>query len=221
MTLASDVDNLMDGLLATFSKKLVIDLEDQAINTYLQGSAQMTSWADKAGIDIPFEGPPIASASRYAEAHCANMVKGMDKETKKRLARIISDGIENKRGIPGLTKDIKAEFEDMANYRAKTIARTETSDALGEAFMDRSHEMEIQGKEWVWGGDICDICRGNEAAGIIGIDALFPSGHVRPPAHPNCICALAPARLPKKKASPKAPRPSRTPSIPIPGREKK
>jgi hypothetical protein len=75
------------------------------------------------------------------------------------------------------------------------IARTETCDALEKAFMDRAEEMGIEGKEWVTGGEPCEICEENESEGVVPINHVFSSGHERPPAHPNCACALAPARL--------------------------
>jgi len=122
----------------------------------------------------------------------------MNEETKRRLAHTIGEGIKNKRGIPGLARDIKKEFGDMTRYRSQLIARTETSNALSQASLDRMQDMDIEGKEWVWPGTSdCDICRDNEAAGIIPVDQAFPSGDMAPPAHPNCECSLAPARLPK------------------------
>jgi hypothetical protein len=38
----------------------------------------------------------------------------------------------------------------------------------------------------------CDLCEENADASPIGIDEEFPSGDTEPPAHPNCMCALAP-----------------------------
>jgi len=71
------------------------------------------------------------------------------------------------------------------------IARTESADALEQAFMDRAGDMGINGKEWVT-FDPCEICEANEAEGVVPLDHVFSSGDLRPPAHPNCRCALAP-----------------------------
>ena len=121
----------------------------------------------------------------------------MEEESKRLIAQIVSDGIENKRGIDGLARDIRGEFLDMAKTRSQVIARTEACDALEQAFMDRAQDMGITGKEWVV-TEPCDICRANGEAGAIGINEDFPSGDSRPPAHPNCRCALAPVMLPGK-----------------------
>jgi len=84
----------------------------------------------------------------------------------------------------------------MSKVRAETIARTETCDALESAFMDRAKDMGVTGKEWIV-TDPCPICQANGDAGAIPLNDVFPSGDMRPPAHPNCRCALAPVMLGK------------------------
>jgi hypothetical protein len=37
---------------------------------------------------------------------------------------------------------------------------------------------------------VCEVCRENEKAGVIPFDALFPSGHLHPPAGELCRCVL-------------------------------
>ena len=194
--LGSETRDMLDPLLAAFSSELSLRLNGFMATAYLKASAEMITWGrTKGGIPIAYEGPPIEQAIGYAEKHCATLVTQMDEETKRRLAQVVSEGIKNKRGIPGLTRDIKSEFNHMVRRRAEMIARTETNDALSQAFMDRAHDMNIEGKEWVTGGEPCEICEDNEAEGVVPINHVFSSGHDRPPAHPNCCCALAPARL--------------------------
>lgn len=194
--LGSETRDMLDPLLATFSSDLSLRLNGFMATAYLKGSAEMITWGrTKRGIPIAYEGPPIEQAISYAEKHCATLVTQMDEETKRRLAQVVSEGIKNKRGVPGLARDIRGEFRHMRRYRAQMIARTETNDALSQAFMDKAHDMNIDGKEWVTGGEPCEICEDNEAEGVVPINHVFSSGHERPPAHPNCCCALAPARL--------------------------
>lgn len=196
-SLGSETKDILDPLLATLASNLTYKINEHLATIYLAASAEMITWGKtKGGIPIAYEGPPIEEAIDWASKHCAKLVSQMDEETKRRLAQVISEGIEQKRGIPGLASDIRKEFDDMTKRRAEMIARTETNDALSQAFMDRAHDMNITGKEWVT-ADPCEICAGNEAEGIVPIDHIFSSGHERPPAHPNCRCALAPARLPE------------------------
>ena len=193
-----DADEILDALLRVFNARLLTSLNGEHINIYLTGSAEMITWGTtKAGIPIAYEGPPIRHAIDYAREHCAQLVTNLNDETKKRLAQVISKGIENKRGIDGLARDIRKEFTDMSRYRSQLIAKNETADALGQAFEDRGKELGLTGKEWVTVGDdrVSEGCQENEAAGIIPFNQPFPSGHMRPPRFPGCRCAAAPAML--------------------------
>ncbi len=194
MPLPDELDTLISPILRALRAKLLMDVTGHAVLAYIRGYAQMTQWAG-----LPYEGPPIQRAIDYARGHCAKLVTGMDDETKTRLADIISKGIENKRGIPGLSRDIRAEFTDMTKHRSDLIATTETNDALEQAFMDRAKELGIEGKEWMTAEDeqVCDICGGAADEGIVPLDHVYEFGSPKPPAHPGCRCALAPARLEK------------------------
>lgn len=200
MTMVTDaVDDWMNPVLRTFSGTLSADVEGHAVTAYLQGQSEVVSWGKTVIKGLPgtpeFEGPPISQAIDYAKKRGAQLVKGMEEETKRRLATVVSDGIKNKRGIDGLARDIRNTFEDMARDRSKTIARSETADALQQAFMDTSEDMGVTGKESIPVEPIDKDCLDNAAAGVIPIKDDFPSGHNRPPYHPNCKCAMAPSMI--------------------------
>lgn len=211
MPLSSETDNILAPLLASFNKKLQADISGQVAEIYFSGSAEMITWGQtKAGVPIAFEGPPISQAIDWANKRGAWLVTEMDKETKKRLAGVISRGIEEKRGIPGtardirkwaeeLNKDVKRTFIDMSRYRSELIARTETANALSTASLDRMKDMGIEGKEWVTAGDdkVSDECLGNEAEGVIPVNQSFSGGVMAPPQHPDCRCTVAPSRIKK------------------------
>ncbi len=196
MTLASDISEMLDPVINAFTGQLNASLNGHATTAYLSGSSQMVEWGRTKLTDRPIfhEGPPMPQATRYAERRAARMVTRMNRETKKRLAHVISDGIKNKRGVPGLAADIRREFGDMATKRARVIARTETADALEQAFEERGKAMGVTGKRVVT-SDPCPICTANEAEGTVPMDHVFSSGDARPPFHPNCRCALAPVML--------------------------
>lgn len=197
-SLGGDTRDMLDPLLATFDKKLEADIGGQLAETYISGQAEMITWGKtKGGIPIAYEGPPISQAVGWAERHGATLVTQMNEETKRRLAYTISQGIEKKRGIPGLARDIKREFADMTRYRSQLIAKTETRQALFQASHDNMVDMGIDGKEWVLGsgGETgnCPDCEANAARGVISVkeEFPFPEGDI----HPGCTCAIAPARL--------------------------
>lgn len=199
-SLNSETNNILNPLLAAFDNKLEADIGGQLTETYISGQAEMITWGKtKGGVPIAYEGPPISQAVKWAEKHTATLVKGLDDETKRRLAHTISQGIQNKRGVPGLARDIRTTFADMTKFRSELIARTETASALSQASLDTMKDMGIGGKEWVTVGDadVSDECLANEAQKVIPVDQAFTSGPMAPPQHPDCRCSLAPARLRK------------------------
>ncbi len=185
MPLGEDIDALLEPLIASFSGSLLEELEGELVSVYVAGDAQMVAWAKQ-----PFEGPPAKAAVDFAKKRGATLVKGLDEETLERLRTTIANGIQNKRGVPGLARDIRQTFADMTRHRSELIARTETANALGEAFMDRGKALGITGKEWVDAGDdrVSPECLDNSAAGAIPIGETFPAGPMHPPQHPGCRC---------------------------------
>jgi len=200
MPLNKDIESTLNPLLSTFDDTLTTMFEGQLSETYISGQAEMISYGKtKLGIPIAYEGPPISQAVNWAGKHSATLVKGLDDVTRERLARTISNGIANKRGIPGLSRDIKNTFGDMSKYRSELIARTETANALSTASLDSMADMGIEGKQWITAGDsdVSDECMGNEAEGVIPVGQTFSGGVSAPPQHPDCRCVVAPARLRK------------------------
>ena len=73
---------------------------------------------------------------------------------------------------------------------ALVIAQTEMSRAVSVATRNSYEDAGVQQVEWLV-AEGCDDCQENADASPIGIDETFPSGDTEPPAHPNCMCALA------------------------------
>ena len=197
-SLGRDTRDILDPLLATFDATLEKEMSGQLSEIYLSGQAEMITWGKtKGGIPIAYEGPPISGAVDWAAKQSAQLVTEMDATTKARLARVIADGIENKRGVPGLAREIRSTFSDMTRYRSQLIARTETAGALSQASITNMQDMGITGKEWVTAGDsdVSDECLANEAQGPIPVGDSFSGGVSGPPQHPNCRCAVSPAML--------------------------
>ena len=199
MALGTDINDFIDPILRTFESQLTSEVQGHLVSGYLKGSAEMLEWGRTVTTDMPIyhEGPPMRQAMTYAQKRAAMLVKGLNEETREQMRGIIEYAIKNKRGVPGLSRDLHNQMKNMAKVRAKVIARTETADALESAFMDRAKDLKVTGKEWIWvgGGDWDCMCEDNANAGVIPLDKPFPSGDMRPPAHPNCRCALAPVML--------------------------
>jgi SPP1 gp7 family putative phage head morphogenesis protein len=197
-----EAEEILDPILVTFRTRLQAALLNHAVTAYLRGSAQMVEYGRTLTTDRPiyFEGPPMQQAINYANKHTAQLVTKMDVETKDRLAHVIGKAIKDKRGVDGLARDIRREFQDMTKYRSQLISRTETADALSQGSYERMKGIGATGKQWITVGDdkVAPECLGNEAEGIVPLDHVFSGGVSRPPQHPNCRCTIAPAMLPSK-----------------------
>jgi hypothetical protein len=91
-----------------------------------------------------------------------------------------------------LSARLDREYQKLLQDRRKTIAQNEGRQATSEARALEAGAAQLEMKAWTTtnAGNVCDICAGNEAAGVIPIDKPFPSGDDRTPAHPNCHCTI-------------------------------
>ncbi|OGN90711.1 MAG: hypothetical protein A2158_03860 [Chloroflexi bacterium RBG_13_46_14] len=165
-------------------------------------------WAIKNGMPVSkqsqsFEGPAMPEAIKHSQTKGAQIAAKYElmPSTGEKIAQIVSDGIKNKTGILGISRDIRKQFPDINKAKADNIAQTESADSLESAFMDRSKAMGVTGKEIVV-TDPCDICRAFADEGIVPIDHEYvyegKSYGQKPPFHSGCRCALAPVMLDDK-----------------------
>lgn len=149
--------------------------------------------------DLPnyIPGMTAEEAALYASVRAGELVSGINATTQKIIADVIEEGITQQLGVDGTKRLLQASLKDMAANRARMIASTEMNDAFSEATMRKLERMQVEYKQWITSADACDeICVPNEEQGPIPIDDLFQSGDARPPAHPNCRCAVSGARAP-------------------------
>ncbi len=96
------------------------------------------------------------------------------------------------------TKQLQDELEKnfaFSEDRAEMISRTEIAFADSKGNMIAYKESGVvEGKEWLLGSEHVDIdeCDENASAGIIPLDATFPSGADDAPSHPRCVCTTLP-----------------------------
>jgi hypothetical protein len=208
--LNSDLDDALEPIVRFLQAALRTTIEGHLVRAYIQGDKELIYWGiTKGGIPIAYEGPPIEQAVNWARDYCAKLVTKMDEETKAKLAQVVSDAIQNKRGIPGLARDIRMEFEKwkgegvakMTRYRSELIAKTETRNALWKGSHEKMVDIGVDGHQWYLGSGgatgNCEDCIANAAVGIIPIGEDFPTpeGGI----HPGCTCAIAPAMMYMKK----------------------
>jgi hypothetical protein len=181
-SLGAEAAEILDAILWTFSSSLKTTLAGHLSLIYARGYAETVKWAG-----LPFEGPPSAYSVEWADKYSGTLVKGINDETRSQLGKIISDGIQNKRGPAGISRDLRSTFTDMSKVRADMISRTETAKALGEGFLDSAKQLGVKGKSVVLSNNPCEICIANAAEGVIPLNQAFQSGNTTVPFHPNCL----------------------------------
>ena len=127
-------------------------------------------------------------ALKLLQAQAGFTWKGFSDTTLNDLGNSIGEAIY-------LGLDAKRSAKNIINHvaspaRALTIAITEQNRAISQATLVRYREAGLQQMEWLV-FDPCKICAQN-ANQIMEIGRPFASGDTKPPAHPNCRCALAP-----------------------------
>jgi len=115
-------------------------------------------------------------------------IKDMNNTTLDRLGSALAESLSQGLGIQETASIVNQVFDNPA--RAMIVARTETARALVQANIDQYRAENVQSLEWLV-GDPCDICAENDGV-IVAIGDEFPSGDEYPPAHPNCVCDVAP-----------------------------
>lgn len=134
-------------------------------------------------------------AADYAAKQAATRVVGIDNTTMQQLRSVISDGIEEELGTAGLGRSIRAALDRMTVYRSQMIATTEMADAFSFSSLKTMRGFGVEFKQWVVAPDCCDECEDLDEE-IVAVDEDFSAGVSAPPLHPNCRCAIVPARNP-------------------------
>ena len=120
-------------------------------------------------------------------------VAGINNTTLDRIGTILAKGLKEGITPADMSRQMQNEIDDLLgdSERALMIAQTETSRAVSIASRELYNESGVELVQWLV-ADPCDTCQENADVSPIGIGETFPSGDTEPPAHPNCVCDLAP-----------------------------
>lgn len=198
--IASDLDINFDDSVPGMTALLGVAGNDGAAAAY-----------DQLGMDAE----EVPSVADWASDRAAEMVgkKWVDGElvdnpnaewaitegTREMLQSVIASSIDEGATMDELADNLADSF-GFSPERAEMIARTETAMADSAGQMAAYKESGVvQGKQWTTSQDdlVSEECNANEAAGVIPLDDLFPSGDDAPPAHPNCRCAIVAVLMPE------------------------
>jgi len=119
------------------------------------------------------------------------LIDGLDDTTEEWLIQQFIKGKQEGLSSYDIANLIREKIPETYAYRADTIVATESENIVNQMEFETAKRNEATAKRWTTAGlNVCEDCIANEQAGWIGIDAIFPSGHLRPPVHPNCKCLL-------------------------------
>lgn len=122
-----------------------------------------------------------------------NVAYRIDESTRDMLRTLITESFEAGYGIDDLQPILEQSYA-FSDQRARIIARTEAINAANAGTEIGQRQAQAMGvrieKTWIAAPDACGICLENAAFGAIELDEVFPSGHEKPTAHPNCRCTL-------------------------------
>ena len=116
-------------------------------------------------------------------------IDGVTSTKLNRIGTVLAQALET-----GITpRQVSILVDQVVNdpEQALIIAQTEMSRAVSAASRELYADSGVEQVEWLV-AEGCDDCQENADASPIGIDDTFPSGDTEPPAHPNCMCSLAP-----------------------------
>jgi hypothetical protein len=159
--------------------------------------------AAELGVNINFR-LKNPRAKKYLDNYGAKLVKEINETTREYLHTLLADAIGEGWSYKQVAEAIIERFEEFAvgrpqahiDSRAHLIAVTEMGNAYAEGNLIMARDLQDAGllmeKSWSTVGDdkVSEGCLENEAAGWIGLDEEFPSGHQRPLRFPGCRCDL-------------------------------
>ena len=168
------------------------------------------------GMRAPATNMPSA-IERQIEEQVARLQSGTGKGLEASLRTLVGDGLERGETIPELTDRVQqwarqnGDIDRQIKWRARTVARTESSRALNEGQVEAWKESGLTRMKWSVAPNPCDFCRQMGKRGItqpidqpffnqgdqLNVDKggtlNFDYGAVKaPPLHPNCRCTLRP-----------------------------
>lgn len=121
----------------------------------------------------------------------------IDRTTRKRMTQVlrkaVAEGVTNPQELEARLAALFKSWEDPESARAAMIGETELTVGLGRGVTRFLAKNKIQ-KQWVIidDGQCCPKCADNADQGAVEWSGFFRSGHVTPPAHPWCRCAVSP-----------------------------
>jgi hypothetical protein len=114
----------------------------------------------------------------------------LDTDAQAEIVRFLAQSLRDGISVDSLERSIRPHFEDR--QRSTAFANTMTAWAMSSATLQSYQDNGIDACGWFTEDDACPVCVANSQAKV-SPGELFPSGHLTPPAHADCRCALIPS----------------------------
>lgn len=113
--------------------------------------------------------------------------------TLEKLSKTLAEGIDSGEGITELTARVKEVYKEFPDYRAETIARTESTAVNNEGFLEAYTQSKVvNSMEWLSAKDSRVRPEHQKLDGeIIEVGKTFSNG-LQYPQEPNCRCVISP-----------------------------
>lgn len=150
------------------------------------------------------------AAVEWAATHGGELIKDLAGTTEEAMRSLLERAAED-----GMSADMLAdEIMEMGAFgeaRAEMIARTELARAHVQGNVEGWRQSgEVEGKRWILADTHpeADECDEAADAGAVGLDEPFTDGIDYPPAHPMCLCDIAPVLRDAKDRADDEPEPA-------------
>lgn len=178
--------------------KNFFDAEDKIMASFLLPFIETS--VQEAGLEalLLVNGEGIFDTTDAIQKRIEKRAKTVGKEindtTQKKLAKTLAEGIADGEGVGELTERVSKVYKGYPDYRSELIARTETTAANNEGFIEGYRQSGVAThKEWI--ATIDDRTRHEHVelnGDIVKLDKEFSNG-LQFPQEPNCRCVIAPA----------------------------
>ena len=119
---------------------------------------------------------------------------GVNKTTREKITKAIDEGLSEGEGMIQISDRINKTYEEFPTYRSDLIARTESTAANNEGFIEAYKQSDVAThKEWIATMDDRTRPAHAELDGeIVEVGKAFSNG-LQYPQEPNCRCVIGPA----------------------------
>lgn len=157
------------------AKKYLLDVFLYNVNSVVEIYKKIYDWnLSREKIN----GVKDLAINEYNKKYAALKITKITETTRNILNNVIVKSQDEGLGLKAILNEILTKVEDMSEYRAKTIARTETSSAINNTSFKMAKTAKIKKKKWIHIGGRYTSRINHKALNnkIIGINELFDLG---------------------------------------------